>query len=154
VKIEKMNYELLRPFDPSAATVGDPIANTLGVIYWEYVAGPDAKGNLCVKRKDYKTFINPEHAQVSTFCTPPLAWVEGKPVYPGDTLYWTSSSGVIMCFVAGSKMIDDGIIQGTSSAKGQVIYGEDGNSGVRPEDLTWTAPKTKVKLLAFIESNG
>lgn len=81
------NFELLRPFNVAAATHGERICNALGLIHWDYVAGPDPRGNLVVRTIVDGWFVNPVNCPASSFRMAPLAWVEGTPMYKGDRLW-------------------------------------------------------------------
>lgn len=81
------DYTLLRPFDEEAAKRGEPIMSYQGQELWDYVAGPDSAGNLCLRVKSDGRFSNNQASPVSLFRMKPPFWVEGKPVYPGDRLY-------------------------------------------------------------------
>lgn len=76
----------------------------------------------------------------------PLAWVQNKPVYKGDTLYWYMS-GIKkpVKFVVGKHGIlkgTDGILQGVSYVPDGQIFGEEGSSGIYLTQLLW-APNEK-----------
>ena len=81
------DYKLLRPFDEEAAKRGEPICTSSGKELWDYVAGPDSAGNLCLRVKSDGRFSNSQTCPVSLFRMKPICWVEGKPVYKDDRLY-------------------------------------------------------------------
>lgn len=76
------NYTLFRPFDETAAKRGDPICFETGDPR-TFLYGPDIDGYVICLRNDRGVFITPENLRMA-----PLGWCAGKPVYPGDTLYF------------------------------------------------------------------
>jgi len=78
----KKDYSLLRPFDLEAAKRGDKI-------HWSNI--PDDVAYIGVTSAGYIAY---ETGNESSFCSSssfrmsPLAWVEGRPVYKGDVLYY------------------------------------------------------------------
>ncbi len=87
------DYSLLRPFDLEAAKAGAPLFE----IYMygskvktdeeigTYIAGPNNLNEYVISypTNGYMTYID----SIKAVRMAPLAWVEGKPVYKGDTLY-------------------------------------------------------------------
>lgn len=135
----KKDYSLLRPFDLLAATRGEPICDRYGTEI-TYVAGPDAVDDIVYL---YPNGNREFSIKASTnLRLAPLCWVEGRPVYRGDVLYWYSGSRPVK-FTAGDQMIDDEIICGISTFDTGETMGDDGFSGVLPGSLTWTPPKVK-----------
>lgn len=118
------NYSLLRPFDAEAAKRGEPIcyATSTTCVEREYVAGPDAKGCICVK---YPTGYF-DVCAANQYKMMALAWVEGKPVYKGDVLYPTLGSK--------DEFRVTGFVDGCLVAT---------NWHFNPSALTWNPPKVK-----------
>lgn len=120
----KNDYSLLRPFDLAAAKSGEPICCLSGTSYHprDYMAGPDARGWICVKYPDGCFDIcDPVQYHMA-----PLAWVEGKPVYKGDVLYPTLGSK--------DEFRVTGFVDGCLVAT---------NWHFNPSALTWNPPKVK-----------
>ena len=122
------DYSLLRPFDLEAAKNGVLLTGGAGKAHffdgtatWKYIAGPDVEGNVLVEIICSGRF---NLFPAERFCMAPLCWVEGRPVYPGDNLYWKNGCGV---FTAGGRMV-----------------------GVEPNSLTWSKPKRTVKKAGWI----
>ena len=117
------DYTLLRPFDEEAAKRGEPICISSGTELWDYVAGPDSVGNLCLRIKDSGQFAAINACPVSLFRMKPICWVEGKPVYKDDRLYHTIYK------IWGSVSVVDGEL---------VFDYSEGAIEVREVNLTWT----------------
>lgn len=122
------DYSLLRPFDLEAAKNGALLTGGAwtahlfdGTAAWKYIAGPDVEGNVLVEIICSGRF---SLFPAECFCMAPLCWVEGRPVYPGDNLYWKNGCGV---FTAGGRMV-----------------------GVELNSLTWSKPKRTVKKAGWI----
>lgn len=124
-----MNYELLRPFDLEAAKAGAKITDKTEIEHtFAAEAGPD--GDMAVRDPQGNVFV----MDLSEARMVPLAWVEGKPVYPGDVLY---RPGIVTgpLVVAGCARSGDE----------DFLYFE-GNGGsvfADNRNLTWTPPKVK-----------
>ena len=134
------DLNLLRPFDLEAAKRGDLLTSSEGSIFdgdpvWRYVAGPDAGGFLVVEILSNSRFasLSPERC----FRMAPLCWVEGRPVYKGDTLY---------CKIGGSKLkaaaFEGGLLRAT--------FSETSISVARPDLVAWTKPVRMVKREGWI----
>ena len=119
------DYTLLRPFDEEAAKRGEPIMSYQGQELWDYVAGPDSSGRLCLRIKSRGTFADLAASPVSLFRMKPICWVEGKPVYKDDHLYHTTLN------VLGSLTVVEGCL--LFEHKGIAVEAREGN-------LTWTEP--------------
>lgn len=144
---EQRNYGLLRPFDLEAAKAGELLCNLDGSNTYEFL-GEECHRYSCnlVSVRSLTPYKGHLYTNKSSdFRMQPLCWIENRPVYPGDVLYWGSSTGNVGSkFVVGSKMLCDGkILAGESTLLNNTIMGADGKSGLRPADLTWTPPKTK-----------
>lgn len=118
-----MNYELLRPFDLEAAKAGAKITD-MGMIEHAFAAEAGPDGNMAVRDPQGNVFV----MDLSEARMVPLAWVEGKPVYPGDVLYQNTPS------LPGARTVVSGTAEG--------IVDHLGNwNGIA--HLTWTPPKVK-----------
>ena len=129
-----MNFKKLRPIDDNVkrgdallywypdADMGDPKEVT-------FVAGPDASGYF-IYADEHGVF---QFAVKEGLWIAPLCWVEERPVYKGDVLYWRSSKGWDTHVVDHRYALLDGGF-GLADANGE---------WVSPESLTWTKPKTK-----------
>lgn len=126
---------LLRPFDLEKAKSGDRVCTYATTTALRHVAGPDAGGRhvfeIVSNESPSKGFLtNPQEEPHLRML--PLAWVEGKPVYAGDTVWNTrgSKSGILV-----SHFDKGGYLAGTNPERG-------GTSMSRPDLLTWAKPKT------------
>jgi len=124
----KKDYSLLRPFDEAAAKRGEMICykSTPGTNIKTFLAGPDAYGYIAYVGSNDKLYTG----RVADFCMAPLAWVEGKPVYPGDTLYWRPEGRK---FVARAVEHDCG---------NEWVIGTD-DCNYLTENITWTPQMMK-----------
>ena len=136
--MESKNLELLRPFDLEAAKRGGAIC-TDKLEDVKYVDGPDECSNVVIKGRCY--FI----LQCHRLCMAPLAWVEGRPVYKGDALFYEGiGRGVVVGMMKGGDQIE-------------ITYDhhkEWGPTGAFPENLTWTPPKVKREGFAVVIKQG
>lgn len=130
---EQRDYSLLRPFDLEAAKAGALLGDAVGSPTWEYAAGPDSSGNISVIIIKTGLFAEPSPTRV--FKMVPLCWVEGKPIYKGDVLYYINQPG--------RKFTANGITQDGT------LINERGH-GENIACLTWGPPKRKVKKQGFI----
>ena len=82
------DYSLLRPFDLDAATAGAAIVALVdGGTKMEprgFVKGPDCMGYCVVVTDEGVYRLGKDHE----YRMAPLCWVEGRPVYPGDGVWW------------------------------------------------------------------
>lgn len=152
----KRNLNLLRPFDLEAAKRGVPLTQDdylLGEPTWKYACGPDTNGRIMATIISSGGFIaEPTHTKV--FKMAPLAWVDGKPVYEGDTLYWKSCDGWYYTFEAGSVGIIHGdLLQGVSTSP-EYVMGKDGKSGVPIESLEWETPHKEYWVNMYSKFSG
>lgn len=131
-----MNYELLRPFDLEAAKAGAKITDKTEIEHtFAAEAGPD--GDMAVRDPQGNVFV----MDLSEARMVPLAWVEGKPVYPGDVLYWNDNSTKSGSkFTAGNRVLLGGLIDGVSVVIDGPVYN---TGGMHSGNLTWTPPKVK-----------
>lgn len=130
-----MNYELLRPFDLEAAKAGAKITDTRTEYTLIAEAGPD--GDMAVRDPDGNLFV----MHLSDARMAPLAWVEDKPVYPGDVLYWSEITSYPKSrFTVGSERLVGGMLAGRSDRTDGTTF-EFG--GMYPYDLTWDKPPVK-----------
>ena len=145
------DYSLLRPFDLEAAKNGALLTGGAGTAHffdgtaaWKYIAGPDVEGNVLVEIICSGRF---NLFPAECFCMAPLCWVEGRPVYSGDVLYWDCGGAE---FTVGSRMLFDGqMIEGVSVTTEGFTHDIPG-TGVLHENLTWKKPKRTVKKAGWI----
>ena len=122
------DYSLLRPFDLEAAKRGDAIMQ-------EYA--PAFIATLAAISKDGRTvFAEFRDGSANAWLTyavsmAPLCWVEGKPVYKGDVLYWKAQR-TSPCIA--EKIMDGGWLAFRASDNEPCGL-------VHPDGLTWTPPK-------------
>ena len=89
--MKEKDYSLLRPFEPVAVKAGAKLVVESWQGLLDYVAGPDKRGwFVCNNENDVFVFVSKDHAKV-----PPLCWVRGRPVYPGDALEHTRLGEVV-----------------------------------------------------------
>lgn len=130
-------YDLLRLYNREQAKVGDMVTIiSSGREYEEEV--------LAVKEGFLVTWaagtVEAYGPNVEVFY-PPLAWVEDKPVYKGDTLY--EKDGNTFC-----PDLLEGDLLGQKMNEGlPLIYRA-------IEDLTWTKPLRKVKRQGWVNVYG
>lgn len=123
------NYDLLRPFDMEAAKRGEIICAKGGGGEWQYVAGPDSNGNLCLLTSS-GTFIAGNGCSERSVRMAPLCWAEGRPVYKGDKLWHTGTEKWITVYALGSFSVPTVTVEGDPA-------------GYHIDCLTWEAPKVK-----------
>lgn len=141
------DYSLLRPFDLEAAKRGEPLTTPNhrfeGRPVLKYTAGPDSNGDIVVTNIEGGNF---DIAAPSCFAMAPLAWVEGKPVYNGDVL-WYKQDGVADIkesrTVKGISMYDDQGLEWEEQPDGFYNWSYIAN-------MTWTKPKQKIKKQIWI----
>ena len=128
------DYSLLRPFEHEAVKAGAKlvVGSLQGLL--DYVAGPDKSGWIvCNNENDVFVFVSKDHAKV-----PPLCWVKGRPVYPGDALEHTRLGEV----VAKSEHANKEIL---------VVEKYD---GLAVENLTWPRPKPVKRWINIYPANS
>lgn len=146
---EDKDYSLLRPFDLEAAKSGELfVFNDCGeLLPRKFIAGPDIDGGVVVQDTDGRFQVS----QSLPYNMAPLCWVEGKPVYKGDVLYWShdgervvasyvmahQNGDVFLFFEGGSN----DCVSGPSSARLQ-----------ERSRVNWTPPKVnrRVNLRAWL----
>lgn len=126
-----MNLDLLKPFDIKAAKCGEEVLyvyTTGNTEDTKFVAEAGIDGDHACRDTEGNIFLaNEEDLRMR-----PLAWVEDRPVYKGDVLYWK----------------DDGMVH-------EPYLGTDKITA----SLTWTKPepvkKTRtVKFLGWMSGSG
>lgn len=135
------DYTLLRDLDKQLLKSGDSIIWKVTGGAVTYLGGPDRSNHVAVELSSVTpSTIVLEPA--SHFCMPPLAWVEGKPVYEGDMLYDKffpeNTDGVVINGTFGNRL----------TANERIF---------RTDELTWAKPKVKKSgwvVLYPISSNG
>ena len=119
------DYSLLRPFDLETAKRGEPIMEI--DFSWPIIfCGTTTNGQVIFVEYSDKSGGNQE---VDDIRMAPLAWVEGEPVYKGDTLY----SNIGPRIVVGSDM----------EYLRCVVNTEDPWELFKASSLTWNKPKVK-----------
>lgn len=122
---DKKDCSLLRPFDLEAAKRGESVTLLSNKCRPGKVIFSKNKGIL-VEWNDgtiYSYGFNLLEGDTSFFVMAPLAWVEGRPVYKGDVLYYD-----------GKPRIIDG---------GDATHLTTVTSCTRANCMTWQKPKTK-----------
>lgn len=126
----KNDYSLLRPFDLEAAKAGEPICWFDNAEHVKFMLCSGDDGEHCVRMED-------GNLALACFCDirmSPLAWVEGKPVYRGDVLYW-NRPGYYKFIV---KKVTEAYIYGEST-----VYDNEKSTEMLAGSLTWNPPKVK-----------
>jgi len=125
-----MDFSKLKRFDPIAAMAG--VKLMCGNHEYTYIDGPDTTGKILVKDVQ-NVFMIPTN--VNEFRMKPLAWVEDKPVYKGDTLYHRARDTV--------TAVDQ-------YEKGVIVQSEDYTAGAFLENLSWIKSPRKVRREGWI----
>lgn len=130
------DYTLLRKINPDELVVGTEVLDTdIGLC--EVVAGPDHEGDVCLRYTcPYAGRESLFICGVSELRLPPLAWVQGKPVYKGDVLYRGTSQVVVVNCIGHALVVET-----VAGAVGDLA----GTS-----DLTWEPVKPKTKRKGWI----
>lgn len=152
------DYSLLRPFDLEAAKAGEIVQWYQDNSTLEYIGPSTSLGEAgCFKwLSGEDTTGTYEGYKAEQLRMAPLAWVEGKPVYKGDILYWNKKSsypGAV--FTVGSKIIYGTLISGKTVMPDGTVYPDDNESGMLAINLTWNKPKVKKSgWMNCYEHNG
>lgn len=136
----KNDYSLLRPFDLEAAKAGEPICWFDNAEHVKFMLCSGDDGEHCVRMED-------GNLALACFCDirmSPLAWVEGKPVYRGDVLYW-NRPGYYKFIV---KKVTEAYIYGEST-----VYDNEKSTEMLAGSLTWNPPKVKREGWIAINTN-
>jgi len=133
----------LRPFDPTTHT-DDTLYTNNSSKTLRLLGGPNAYGNYvfqCDEDKDF-LILNPVDVYLK-----PLGYVEGRPVYEGDVLYWNDNSTRPGLEEHIRGVDDKGRFLGITTKGGELLYS---GGDISAECLTWTKPKIKVKKEGWI----
>ena len=133
-----MIKKLLRPFDLDAIKRGESLCYCATGEVVKYLAGPDAVDTLACTWND-RIYTD----KVDSFRMAPLAWVEGRPVYPNDKLCWIDCEGNYVTFTVGLTGVVNKCLTGHSRFRDGSIFEDDGRCGVEPTVLYWDRPKVK-----------
>ena len=128
------DYSLLRPFDLEAAKRGEKVIWRDGI---ECVASVlDGDGSLIIgwHKNGHVGMWSAEELRMA-----PLAWVEGKPVYKGDVLYYNRN---VPNSLVGQKRTVVEFRNSTGNCEKPGFCFDNGGSCYLDE-LTWTPPKVK-----------
>lgn len=123
---ENKDYSLLRPFDLDAAKRGDEVVDAADMSESKRVAFVGVKGEVVIDWDSVGvcTYTPEKYRQLRM---KPLCWLEGKPVYKGDVLYYTGGSvGDTIC---------------VHNATDNFVW--DASGCVPFSSCSWTKPKTK-----------
>ena len=85
------NLNLLRPAIVADLKVGDQVLDTDGETVTLVTPTHPVTGEFVLSYGDAHGYCVSQPSD--TFYLPPLGWVEDKPVYPGDVLYWKGVPG-------------------------------------------------------------
>ena len=137
---------LLRPFDLEKAMNGELLTDVFNETIYKYLGHSKRGKNVVIQVISsvydiVDTIININEYELTRLRMNPLGWVENKPVYPEDVLYWnnkTSRPG--SKFIAKSTKYDYGI-NGHSYCTNGISY-EGENQWMTLGDLTWNKPKS------------
>ena len=126
------DYSLLRPFDLDAARDGAAIVAIVDggtkMEPREFVTGPDCMGYCVVSTNEGVYRLGKAHE----YRMAPLCWLEGKPVYPGDDLWWISQ--------------DKWIVARGYYEHLDVIVSVDQNDVAPLRKLTWAKPVPVIEI--------
>lgn len=143
---EHENYELLRPFDLEAAKAGEEICWSTLPLSVKFI-GVTSDGKIA-----YESVNEAGFTYAKQFCMKPLAWIEGKPVYKEDVLYWKNTSANGSKFIA-KGMLDEETIKGFSYCADGSVY-ESKYDNIPIGKLTWNKPKQKHKVWINVYKNN
>lgn len=101
------DYSLLRPFDLEAAKRGEKIILMCGEPWPHNVKFCGASSNGKVVLIEFDDLSAGERYS-HQLRMPPLAWVEGRPVYRGDTIYTTEGRAVVVNNTYREYAVTDG----------------------------------------------
>ena len=134
------NFELLRPFDLEAAKRGDPLLWSGQYIPVTFVArARNGNTNIIECPGMHGGLLSEvQYAPDHYLYMAPLAWVEGRPVYPEDTLYYREDAPAKGRFVAKRQHELEGIVYGHSFFSNGFNCFDDGFEKLAL--LTWTEP--------------
>ena len=146
------DLNLLRPFDLEAAKRGEPVVQVGGDVFKvRWVARDrDNKTNIVEKDGAHGGLLTCVGYAIDDWLRmAPLGWVEGRPVYPGDELFYKAeyNSGR---FIAKSRHESEGVIFGRSFFDSGTVYDHE-NSFEKAHRLTWTKPVRIVKREGWIK---
>ena len=134
------DYSLLRPFDLEAARDGAAIVALVdGGTKMEprgFVKGPDCMG-YCVVVTDEGVY---RLGKAHEYRMAPLCWVEGRPVYPGDGLWWI--------------LQDKWIVARGYYEHLDVIISVDSNDVASLRKLTWAKPVPIKRWINIYPNTG
>lgn len=134
-----MNYDLLRPFDLEAAKRGDLLTDVCGNEY-TFVAESGPDGDHAIRQKsDGNVFVD----RASALRMAPLAWVEGKPVYPGDVL-WYKTNNFSMMVVERNPYTKTGLKGVVKEALPGSVFSGGETTWAEPKSWTWERPKVPL----------
>lgn len=148
--MQDKDYSLLRPFDLEAAKRGEAICyHGDGEVLLDVTVTKAA--GICGRWEttDKELYWTAKQLE-ETFRLAPLCWVEGRPVYRGDVLYYKGFGQKEVATATGPHK--NGSCDGFSY-RGKIT----GDGNYAPADcFTWKLPKVKrnVKLVAFIDEQG
>lgn len=124
-----MNLNLLRPVVFTELKAGDKL---LSITNYEVITMYKAPKFAVLKHNDGNESCHSTSILERTFKLQPLCWVESKPVYPGDTLYYKNNPAW--------KYNEEGVI--AASVRNGSLYFKDDQ--VFPIDTaTWVKPQSE-----------
>ena len=147
--MSEKNFSLLRPLDFTQLKIGDEIV-WLDYYYHRkvyYLGGPDDDGTIAIRTVNASGSNSIYTRHQTSFAMKPLAWVDGKPVYAGDTLF-------VKCITNndpnGYKVVTSGRKDAGGFPSTICLYGI---GWFDVEKLTWEKPKTKKTSWIAMYSN-
>lgn len=139
--MDKLEYNLLRAFNNSAAESGEPICGYNGEPF-KFVAAAGPNGETCVRTRKGNVLAIP----TTGLRMAPVGWVRGKPVYPGSTLYSHDAKAMVTIVDTVSKAdYVDGPIDWVNCKDGYTRAFK---------DMQWVAPVRKVKMWKALLKNN
>lgn len=126
---EERNYSLLRQFFPVPTMLGETMCGEDGTGQYVYMAGPTSGGEYAFEDKLLSRVFVATFQIGHRWKLQPLTWLQGNPLYKGDTIYFT---------VDGSKHVVESFT-GT-----YIICGKGFDEfAIHPDYASWEKPKVK-----------
>ena len=146
---------LLRPFDLEKAMNGELLTNIYNDIVYKCLGYSKRERKLviqCISSSKYDVvdiIFDINEYGLTGLRMNPLGWVENKPVYPEDVLYWNNNTYDKGTKFVAKKYFKEGAIAGYAYFPDGTKC-EDENAWTKVEHLTWNKPKIKKSKKIWI----